>query len=281
MRSLSLVSFVLIGCGLLGCGQRRVAATGDVQTPYGDNRTTVIGTDDAGGDVGGSTDVELVDGDCVEVGAQCVVPDTSSGDFCEAEGGPSDVIVVDGANVEVICYPPRDGDGPQVVVDTDQDGGLDVPQNQNNTTVVFDEDTNGTPIEGDLTIDGNNVAIYGNGADDTIIAGNVTLDGNNVRLRGLTIEGDLIFAKNNTAAVLVRVLGNVIILGNNDVFAASDVFGEVQVSSNNVVLVQNRVQGDFAVTGQGPVCDGNRSFADENTDQAITDDEIGDELICQ
>ena len=281
MRQLLITSSLVALVVTLGCGQRRVAATGDVQTPYDGSRTTVIGTDDSGDDVGGSTDVELVDGDCVEVGAQCVVPGTGSGDFCEAEGGPSDVIVIDGEVVEVICYPPTDGAAPEIVVDVDQDGDLDVPQNQNDTTVVFDEDTNGTPIEGDITIDGNNVAVYGNGADDTVIAGNVTLDGNNVRLRGLTIEGDLTFAKNNTAAVLVRVLGNVIIQGNNDVLAASDVYGDLIVTSNSVVLVQNRVQGNLDVTGQGPICDANRAFADENSDLVIAADEIGDELVCE
>jgi hypothetical protein len=105
----------------------------------------------------------------------------AAGAFCERDGGPYDIIVVDGEVVDVICYPPAD-DGQTTVVDGD--GDIAVPQNENNTTVTFDEATDGTPIEGDLVIDGNNVAVYGNGIDETVILGNVVLDGNNVRLRG-------------------------------------------------------------------------------------------------
>ena len=124
MRASSIL-VVSLGCtALLGCGPRRVAASGDVQTPYADSRTTVIGTDDSGGDVGGSTDVELVDGDCVVVGGQCVDPDAGTGAYCEAEGGPADVIVVDGAVVEVVCYPPGDGEG--LVVELKAEGELEL-----------------------------------------------------------------------------------------------------------------------------------------------------------
>ena len=261
---------------LVACGQRRVAADGDPQADHDESRTTVVGTDGNGDDIRGSTPA-LTSGDCVIVGDDCLTTSPDGG-FCEREGGPYDVIVVDGEVVEVVCYPPADDGEPTLVVEAD--GDVAVPQNENNTTVTFDEDTDGTPIEGDLVVDGNNVAIYGNGVDETIIHGNVVLDGNNVRLRGLTIDGDLTLPKNNLAVVFVKVTGNVIIDGNGCVFTASDVFGTLTVNSNNVVLVQNRVQGDFAAVGNNDSCTANVAFTDEDGDGAIVADELGAELSC-
>ncbi len=274
------VPFVLLALvPLVACGPRHVAADGDVQTAHDENRTAVIGTDSDGNRVGGSTSGQLVRGDCVEVGAECVVVE-SGGDFCEREGGPSDAIVVDGEVVEVVCYPPPEEGAPEVVVDSDQDGDLDVPQNANNTTVTFDVDTDGTPIEGDITVDGNNVAIYGNGPEHTIIQGDVVLDGNNIRIRGVTIDGNLTITKNNQAAVLVVVTGDVLIEGNNTVFTASDVYGNLTVTQNNVVLVQNRVQGTFDAAGGNATCTANEAFSDEDDDGVITESEVGDALTC-
>lgn len=277
----SLVPAVLVVVPLAGGCQKQVAASGDPQAPYEEDRTTVIGTDGSGTEVRGSTDAPLQDGDCVLVGDQCVVIE-ETGTYCEGagEGGPADAIVVDGEVVETICYPPPKEGAPEVTVDADQDGDLDIPQNANNTTVVFDEATDGKNIEGNITIDGNNVGVFGNGPENTIIDGDVTLDGNNVRLRGLTITGDLLMPKNNTAAVLVRVLGNVVIEGNNNVLAASDIYGDLNVTQNNVTLVQNRVQGDFNAAGGNPECTANRAFSDANQDQQIQDSELGDALAC-
>ncbi|MDP2344366.1 MAG: hypothetical protein Q8O67_25630 [Deltaproteobacteria bacterium] len=260
-----------------GCGQRRVAADGDVQADHDEARTSVVGTDSNGAAIRGSTP-PLSGEDCVIVGDQCLTQGPE-GEFCERDGGPYDVIVVDGEVVEVVCYPPASEGDPTLVVDA-AGGDVAVPQNENNTTVTFDEDTDGTPIEGDLVIDGNNIAVYGNGVDETIIHGDVVLDGNNVRLRGLTIDGNLTLAKNNLAAVFIKVLGNVVIDGNNCVFTASDVFGSLTVNSNNVVLVQNRVQGAFAAGGNDGACTANAAFTDENGDGDIVESELGDELAC-
>lgn len=260
-----------------GCEQRRTA-TGDVQAPYEDGNVTVIGTDTDGTLVAGSTP-PLNAGDCVVVGDNCVAPDPS-GHFCERDGGPVDVIVIDGEVVETICYPPPAEGSPTVVVDADSDGDLDIDQSANNTTVTFDKATDGTEVEGNITVDGNNVAIYGNGIDKTIVHGDILLAGNNVRLRGMTIDGDLLLTSNGVAAVFVRVLGNVIIEGENDVFSGSDVFGELQCTPNNVTLVGNRVQGGFTATGNNPECVGNRAFEDENQDELVDDEEIGDPVVC-
>ena len=184
---------------------------------------SVIGTDSSGTSIRGATD-PLTGNDCIIIGDDCVAPEAAVA-FCERDGGPYDIIVVDGEVVKVICYPLAD-DGQTTVVDGDGDDDIAVPQNENNTTVTFDDATDGTPIEGDLVIDGNNVAVhgngidetvilaidgnnvavYGNGIDETVIVGNAVLDGYNVRLRGLTIEANLTVPKNNLAMLFVKVI---------------------------------------------------------------------------
>ena len=279
MRSttLALSSCVFFFCA--ACDQQqRLAASGDVQAEHSESRVSVVGSDSAGTQLRGSTP-ELQDGDCIIVGDDCIDPDASGG-FCEREGGPYDIIVADGEVVEVICYPPSADEGdPTLVVEAGNEG-VSVPQNENNTTVTFDDATNGTPIEGDLVIDGNNVAVYGNGVDETVVHGDVVLDGNNVRLRGMTIDGNLTLAKNNLAAVFVKVTGDVIIDGNNCVFAGSDVFGALTVNSNNVTLVQNAVQGAFTAAGNNGACTDNHAFADANEDGIVDVAEVGDDLSC-
>lgn len=283
MRNVVVFAVVVSSTALVACdGQRQLAASGDVQASHDESRVSVVGTDADGTQLRGSTP-PLQEGDCVLVGDACIDPD-AAGTFCEREGGPYDIIVSDGEVVEVVCYPPSADEGdPTLVVDADSGGeaGVSVPQNENNTTVTFDEATDGTPIEGDLVIDGNNVAIYGNGVDETIVHGDVVLDGNNVRLRGLTIDGDLTLAKNNLAAVFVKVTGNVTIAGNGCVFAGSDVFGDLTVTANNVTLVQNLVQGAFEAGGNNGACTDNHAFTDDDADGTVDVDEaVADELTC-
>jgi hypothetical protein len=276
MRALLALSLVSV----VACGQKQLAATGSPQQPYTASRTTVIGTDSSGNAVSGSTSEQVVAGDCVTVGSQCVdTTSGSSGGFCQGgpSGGPVDSIVVDGKVVTTVCYPPGN-DGKTTVVSGS--GNVNIPQNANNTTITFDPSTDGNKITGDVTVAGNNVAIYGDGADKTIIDGNVTLTGNNARIRGLTITGDLILQTNNTAAVLVKVLGNVQVLGENDVFTAGDVFGDVSVTKNNVVLVSNRAQGTWNAAGGNADCVDNKAFTDKNSDDLVEASEVGADLTC-
>jgi len=171
-HTIALATLATIATFATACDQRRLAATGDVQADHSEDRASVIGTDSNGTSIRGSTD-PLTGNDCIIIGDDCLAPE-AAGAFCERDGGPYDIIVVEGEVVDIICYPPAD-DGQTTVVDGD--GDIAVPQNENNTTVTFDDATNGTPIEG------------------------VVLDGNNVRLRGLTIDGNLTVPKNSLAAV--------------------------------------------------------------------------------
>ena len=267
---------VLTSIVVVACGPRQLAISEGVQADHDEDRVSIVGTDSDGNTIRGST-ATLATNDCILLGDDCITPE-AAGEFCEREGGPYDVIVVDGDAIEIVCYPPADGDGADVVVGGD--GDIDVPQNANNTTIVFDEDTNDEAIEGDLVIDGNNVAVYGNGVDNTVLRGNVVIDGNNVRLRGLTIDGDLRLAKNNLAVMFVNVTGNVIIDGNNSVFAGSAVFGDVTLNGNNTIVVQNAVQGTVSSPGNTEVCEDNRAFTDVDDDGVIASTELGDGIGC-
>lgn len=225
---------------------------------------------------------------CIQVSAElCVDPKQEGGTFCNDEGaldGPVDVIVVDGEIVDVICYPPADDpERPVETVDVTTEGAVDIVQNANATTVVFDPATDGTPIETDIRIDGNKVALYGNGPEKTIIDGDVVLDGNNPRIRGVTVLGNVIIKKNSGAVVLSVIHGNIELqdtASNNNVFVGNDVFGDVIVPSNNNILSDNDVQGAWEVTGSGNVCDGNHAFTDESEDFVVDETERGEPLDC-
>ena len=45
-----------------------------------------------------------------------------------------------------------------------------LPQNASGAVITFDEATDGTPIEDDVTLDAERVVLYGNGPDKTILA---------------------------------------------------------------------------------------------------------------
>lgn len=298
---------VLAVVALLACGDDSSSGGGGANVAPGDpfmpydaeaGAVTVIGADGAAGasgDAGGAADgaapvlvgtPEAQGGDgpgqvCLS-DTLCEVPDTESNAWCEREGGPVDLIYVDGELVETICYPPATD--PERPVETIEGAGdVDVAQTANKTTVVFDEATNGVPIEGNVNVDGNNVAIYGNGPDNTILDGNVILDGNNTRLRGVTITGNLVLRKNTVAIVLCRILGNVQLetkSTNGSIFAENEIWGNFTSDSNGNLFVGNAVSGDWKHQGNGNTCDRNVAFEDEDHDDALDDAERGASLNC-
>ena len=294
----------LLWIGTIACSDDESGRTnvgpGDPFGAYDDGNINVIGVDNPGDatlDTGdgdaepgetpvlvGSFDANPGDVEVCINDSLCTVPPVDDSDWCEREGGPVDLIYVVGELVDTFCYPPADDPSRPVEAITGATGDVDVAQNANKTTVIFDETTNGTPIEGDITVDGNNVAIYGNGPDNTIIDGSVTLDGNNARLRGVTITGDLILNKNNVAIVLCRIMGNVrleTMSTNGSVFADNEIFGSFTSDSNGNLFVGNAVLGEFTHGGNGNVCDRNYAFSDTDADGVIDDEEVGDTLSCE
>ncbi|MEK7703422.1 MAG: hypothetical protein AAB426_00575, partial [Myxococcota bacterium] len=157
MKHTALGFIALSSLTLAACNNGRAASYGD----YQEENVTVIG-DTTAADSAGDTrlTVSTDGGDCVLVSDTICVPvDTTGSTWCEREGGPVDVVIVDGEVVEVICYPPADGDRVEHVDSTT--GDIDLVQSANRTAVVFNDETNGTPLVGDISVDGNNVSIYG------------------------------------------------------------------------------------------------------------------------
>ncbi len=240
---------------------------------YEEGRATVIGSDNDGRRIEGS--VVVREEGCIAVGDDCI-PVRGVGQ-CNLEDGPLDIIVADGEVQSAICY--GDLAEPTDVV-TNESGNVVLPQNANNAVLVFAPETNGVAIEGDLSVDGNNVTLFGNGPDETVIDGNVELTGNNARIRGVTIKGDLTMDLNNLSAVLVRVEGNVIIQGNNAVLAGSVVFGDLRSGSNNHVLVDNRLRGNLDLTGGNYTCADNHRFNSDDFTYTLDTEPRGDLLAC-
>lgn len=264
-----------IGLSLGACGDDP-----EVFGPYDDENVAVIGTS-PGED---TTDnpvivVRTPDGDCIAIANDICVPVADDGEWCERDGGPTDVVIVDGEVAATVCYPPAQ-DGRVTTVSDAAQGDIDIVQNANGTAVIFDEDLNGQPIVGDVSVDGNNVSIFGNGPENTIIDGDVVISGNNVRIRGVTITGNLTIGLNSAAVLLSRVYGNVEITKNNTIFVDNDVYGNVSVTANNTLLIGNDVQGTWSITGSNSVCDGNAAFTDPDGDYEVDSDERGDALPC-
>ena len=288
MRSRELFGTAVGVAFLVSCGGGPPALPGSGSSAFDAEETTVIGNetgDVVEGDERITTSGPTDDGDCVDISSTLCVPTDTTGEFCEREGGPVDVIIVDGEVVDVVCYPPADSsERPVELVDGSTQGDIDIAQQANDTTIVFADELDGTPIEGDLSIDGNNVAVFGNGVDATIIDGDVSLEGNNTRIRGVTITGNLTVSLNNVAIVLVRVLGNLELIGsstNNSIIVENDIFGNVTINSNGNTITGNDVQGTWSVSGADLTCDANRAFEDTNTNELVDDDERGTDLECE
>lgn len=282
------VSWVLAGLGasVVACQSPSIGTTADPFGAYEEENATVIGAEDENGD---PIYVALPkgEGECVPVSDNLCVPmDATGSDWCSGtdEGGPIDIIMVDGEVEEVVCYPPDSiNNKPEVIVDTGAAGDLEILKTGSGTAVTFDPSTNGDPIVMDLNIEGNQVSVYGNGPENTIIDGDVTIDGNNVRLRGLTITGDLSISRNRSSVILCRVLGDVSITTNNtnnSVFADNDVFGSFTCTSNQNLLAGNDVAGSWEVSSNNNTCANNSAFTDDNDNDLVDDSERGEALTC-
>jgi hypothetical protein len=277
---LSYVSSVIVVSSIIqvGCGDSDSMSGFEKTTSYTPYKETpkesVVITGEA--NYVGPTDT-LPDEGKVTVGGETInIPEDQ---LCKDPNAKMDVITVDGKVVDVICYPPATTENTTEV--TASKGDTEIPQNANNTVVTFDEATDGESIPGDISVDGNNVAIYGNGPDKTIIEGDLVIAGNNARVRGLRIKGNVILDLNNTALLFCIVEGDIEINKNNITVAATDVFGNMIVKGNNAVLVQNRVQGEWTIEGSEEFCDGNSSFKDKDDDFVVDSGEVADALSCE
>lgn len=245
-------------------------------TNFGDGTIVVVNDEDTwivSGDPGD---------DCVEVGEDCIDIDEETGRYCDLEGAQADIIVVDGEVVDVICYPPSDEGTPVEEVAVEGDAGAEIPQPESGEVLVFDESTDGTIIEGDLTIEAERTTLFGNGVDETTLGGDVHVTSNNSRIRGLTIQGNVDYGENanNSALSFCRIHGNLQVESNDFTAVECEVFGNVDVNGNNATLMNVGVGGEWQVDGSNPVCDGCYSFDDADDDFRVADEERGDPVTC-
>lgn len=279
------VFFAAVFLSSVSCGPDEAASTARVErgqggeTAYGDSTDVVV--------VSGDKEQSIITGadgePCVQVDERtCVAVDEVTGRYCEGEEGQADIILdEDGEVLTVICYPPANTGTPLEEVGVSEDGTVAVPQNAGGAVIVFDPDTNQTPIQGDVRLDAERVTLFGNGAGETILEGDLNLASNNARARGFTVTGDLIIEKNsnNNAITFCEVLGSLSAQSNGLRVVDCVVFGDVTVSGNGATLVNVGVQGAWNVDSKS-ACHGCYSFTDENKDGALADDERGDALLC-
>ncbi len=249
-------------------------APGD-EVAYGDGATVVIVDGESYVITGEAGDA------CVQIGEECIDINDAR-DRCNKEGAQLDIVVVDGEIVQVTCYPPKSEGQLVEEVTVEEDGTTTVPQNLSHTVVVFDESTNGEPIEGDLDFTAENLTIYGNGIDKTLIAGDIRIESNNSVIRSLTVFGNVTYTNNanNSSLSFCKIYGDLTIVANGVTVVSCQVFGNVTVTGTNAKLIGVGVGGEWAVRTSA-YCSGCYGFADENEDHVVTEDEVGDPLLCR
>lgn len=248
---------------------RQVVATGDGDaTDYGAQTDVIVAAD-------GTTYIVSGSGSgCVQVDGVCQDLAEAEGRYCGQEGGQTDVVLDgDGAVAEVICYPPPEEAAAVDEVIVTEDGVATLPQNANGSVIIFDEQTEGEAVEGDMTLNGERMTLFGRGVDETLLVGQLTIASNNSRLRGMTIDGGLSYTKNanNSALSFVTVRGDVSIASNGFRGAALTVFGDVTITGNDARLTNLGISGEWS--GGGATCVGCYSIADEDEDFIVDEGE--------
>ena len=258
-----LLTTFAVGCG--GGGGVRAHTV-----PWEDNRAQVIDTNRE------VKELAPTDGDeCLDFefeGDECVTRE----DKCGADVAADVILDENGEVASVVCYPA--GESLSVEEVEAQDG--DIAQNQNNVVIALDELDDGVDIEGDLSVDANNVVIYGEGPEVSVVSGDVNVDGNNIIVRGVRIQGDVEVLANNAVFHLCVIEGNVVVNGNNAILSSCDIHGTLTVNGNNTQLTGNRVGGEFADDGKNTVCADNHAAVDADMDKVFSDTELGEELAC-
>ncbi len=222
-----------------------------------------------------------VDGEKVlGTGTQACIdnPDCNTNNaYCNgSNGGPTDIVRNKDKVVAVLCYPDTTKEQDVIQADGSKLGKID----GNNRVVTFGPATDGKPLEGDVSLEGNNNVLYGNGTGNTVIVGDVRFNGNNGRTRSLTIRGNLTLEGNTYGVVRVVVEGNLIVKGNNSVLADVVVFGDLTIEGNNHSLLLVHVGGNHQFKGSGFACTDVYRFKDENKDALFQRAERGDALQC-
>lgn len=256
------LSLLVLGCGDGGARSHEV--------PWDDNRTQVITPDRT------ITSYTPVSGD------GCLPYEGAGADVCirpqEVCGEEAADVVLDerGEVLDVICYPAAE----TVTVEQIEAEAGNIAQNDNNAVLVLDGTDDGVDLEGNLSVDANNVVVYGAGPDVSVISGDVTVDGNNTLIRGVRIQGDVNVLKNDSIFLFCVIEGNLTIPANNTRVLGCDVYGDIIITGNNTELASDRFAGELSNSGNGLSCDSNKSFEDKDGDLRISEDELGGDFEC-
>jgi hypothetical protein len=225
--------------------------------PYSAGQTAVIGS--------GS-------GECVKLDDECIDGSDLDLEQCAPDEAMDVLVDADGNAIDVICYPTTG-----VAIETFDGPVEDVG---NNVVLVIDDADDGVDVDGDVTIDGNNVSLYGHGPDTSVIGGDLNIDKNNATVRGVRVTGDVTIDKNNPSIVDCVIEGDLLIRGNNVSIAECEVWGTLTIEGNNAILVSNVFATPPVVKGMNTVCTDNVAFTDANGDAHVDDDELGDPVEC-
>lgn len=245
----------------LGCG----VESGATGVPWSPERTLVLDADRSTTTIAGQSD------DCLEYKSECLKPKDVCGELA------ADVVLdAQGKVLDYLCYP---AEATLTVEELSEKQG-DIAQNENNSVLVLDDADDGVDVEGDLSVDANNVVIYGSSPNTSVISGSLTLDGNNALVRGVRIQGDVTVLKNDVVLAFCVIEGNLVIEGNNAELLACDVLGSVTVLGNNAKLYGDRIAGPLTISGKAE-CKDSVSFVDTDADRVVDATELGAALTCK
>ncbi len=239
------------------------------QTGYGSDYDVIITPD-------GHSHVVTGRGEgCVVIEDQCYDVGAAQGRYCDDPDAQADIAFgPDGEVAQVVCYPAPSSASAVDDLLVREDGSATLPQTSNGAVVTFGAETDYTPIAGDLTLNAERITLFGNGRYVTTLQGDLTLASNNARVRGLSVEGDIIVASNanNSALAFASVGQDLRVEGNGFIALEVIVFGDLILAGNNAQLTAVGVQGAFEAPAQLP-CTGCYSFSDADADQRVSADE--------
>jgi hypothetical protein len=261
LSSKSAICSALCLSAVFGC-----SAAPSTPVPWAEQRTVVIHASRM------AVEVPPVSGDaCLTYEGACLKPH----ERCGKQG--ADVILdAEGHLLDYLCYP---GEANLSVEDIEAHRG-DIAQNQNDAVILLDALDDGVDIDGDLSIDANNVVLYADDPRTALVSGSVELAGNNIVMRGVGVQGDLTVRNNNVTVALAVVGGDLIVQGNNVQVLATDVLGSVTITGSNAKLLGNHVAGTLSVIGRGFTCRDNTHAEDADEDGSLDQTELTEPLTC-
>ena len=202
-------------------------------------------------------------------------------DACRVCPGISyaDVIVADGATVDVVCYPTEI----DVVVTPRGSESLNINAGDDAVAIDLSELPDHT-LFGDININAaGDTSIFGSTSTPTVVRGNVNIHTGDARLYNLIVEGDVSINDNNNRSALVDVVvrGNLNVHVPRFTVVRSDVFGDLNINRAASTIVSVGFGQNRNIHGRPLFCRDLRAFFDANGDGLVeTSERSDDEDAC-